>query len=87
MRISGVTMRFIAAAVLPLLLALASCTSTDYDLVETASISPKFQDMDPQDFGRITPHHHPVHGIDVSKWNGDIDFQSVKNSGVSFVFI
>jgi lysozyme len=86
-RIIGGTMRILAVAILPLLMALASCSSTDYDLVETASISPKFQDTDPQNFGKITPHHHPVHGIDVSKWNGEIDWMSVKNSGVSFVFI
>lgn len=87
-------MRFIAVAVLPMLMALASCSSTDYDLVETSSVSPsvssvkpKFDDTDPQDFGRITPHHHHIHGIDVSKWNGDIDWMTVKNSGVSFAFI
>ena len=86
-RIIGGTMRFLAVAILPMLMALASCSSTDYDLVETASISPKFHDTDPQNFGKITPHHHPVHGIDVSKWNGDINWTTVKNSGVSFAFI
>lgn len=80
-------MRFLALAVLPVLMALASCTSTEYDLLETASISPRFHDTDPQDFGSRTPHHHPVHGIDVSKWNGDIDWQKAKASGVSFVFM
>ena len=28
-----------------------------------------------------------IMGIDVSKWNGDIDWQAVKNSGVSYVII
>src|SRR3982750_2933147 len=87
LRIPGGTMRFIALAVLPLLLALASCSTTEYDLVETSSISPKFQDSDPQNFGRITPQHHPIHGVDVSKWNGDIDWVTARDSGVSFVFI
>ncbi len=74
-------------ALLPIASILSSCTSTDYDLVKTASIQPRFHDTDPQDFGGSTPHHHSVHGIDVSKWNGDIDWRKVKNSGVSFAFI
>lgn len=79
-------MRWIAL-VLPLLLALASCTTTEYDLVETASVSPRFHDKDPQDFGVRTPQHHPIHGIDISKWQGDVDFVKARDSGVSFVFI
>ena len=88
MRIFEGSMRRLALVILPLLLALASCTSTDYDLVETASIKPpRFQDKDPQDFGAKTPQHHPVHGIDISKWNGDVNFARARASGVSFVFI
>lgn len=30
---------------------------------------------------------YPIHGIDVSKWQGDIDWQAVKRSGVKFAFI
>ncbi|SMF71684.1 lysozyme [Xaviernesmea oryzae] len=65
------------------------CTSTDYDLMETASVKGmRFKDTDPQDFGRNHPGRHEVHGIDVSKWNGDgIDWATVKKSGIAFVFI
>jgi lysozyme len=80
-------MRRLALAILPLFLTLASCSTVEYDLVETASIKPQFHDKDPQDFGPKTPHHHPVHGIDVSKWNGDVNWQKARASGVSFVFI
>ena len=80
-------MRWLISAVIPLALALTSCTSTSYDLMETASIPARFKDNDPQDFGKTTPHHHKVHGIDVSKWNGDIDWRKVRASGVSFAFI
>ncbi|PST22157.1 glycoside hydrolase [Mesorhizobium plurifarium] len=80
-------MRRLLLALLPIATILSSCTSTDYDLVKTASIQPRFHDTDPQDFGDRTPHHHSVHGIDVSKWNGDIDWRKVKSSGVSFAFI
>ncbi|WEZ83068.1 GH25 family lysozyme [Rhizobium sp. 32-5/1] len=80
-------MRRLFLALMPLLTLISACTSTDYDLVKTASIPPRFHDKDPQDFGARTPHHHNVHGIDVSKWNGDIDWQTVRTSGVSFAFI
>lgn len=75
------------ALVLPLLMALASCSTTSYDVLQTASVAPRFQDKDPQDFGSRAPQHHPIHGIDVSKWQGDINFARARASGVSFVFI
>jgi lysozyme len=31
--------------------------------------------------------NHEIHGIDVSKWQGQIDWQAVRASGVSFAFI
>ena len=33
------------------------------------------------------PWHYAVHGIDVSKYQGDIDWHKAKTSGVSFAFI
>ena len=81
-------MRWPTLTLLPVLAALGACTSGSYDLLETASVkAPRFRDVDPQDFGSRTPHHHKVHGIDVSKWNGDVDWVKVRQSGVSFVFI
>ncbi|MFN7101884.1 MAG: GH25 family lysozyme [Pseudorhizobium sp.] len=69
-------------------LLLTGCSVTDYDSLSTASIvRPKFQDNDPVDFGARHPHRHDIHGIDVSKWNGDIDWKAAKRSGVSFAFI
>ena len=60
----------------------------DYDDLTTASIvRPKFQDNDPVDFCNKHPHRHDIHGIDVSKWTGDIDWRPAKGSGVSFAFI
>lgn len=80
-------MRRLFLALIPLALLLGGCTSVGYDLVETASIPMKFVDKDPQDFGPKHPQRHPVHGIDISKWQGDIEWQKVKDSGVSFAFI
>lgn len=48
---------------------------------------PRFADSDPQDFNGRTPHRHEVHGIDVSKWNGAVEWHSVRKSGVDFAFI
>ena len=33
------------------------------------------------------PHDYPVHGIDVSKFQGDIDWNAVASSGVKFAWI
>ena len=73
-------------ALLPLALLAGACSTTE-DLVSTAAVPPRFEDKDPQDFGRHTPHHHHVHGIDVSKWNGEIDWPAVRRSGVAFAFV
>ncbi|MBP1852356.1 glycoside hydrolase family 25 protein [Rhizobium halophytocola] len=80
-------MRWLLSAIIPIAILLSGCTSTSYDLIETSSISGRFKDNDPQDFGNYTPHRHKVHGIDISKWNGDIDWRKVRSSGVSFAFI
>ncbi|TWF54399.1 lysozyme [Neorhizobium alkalisoli] len=77
------------SALLAISLLTTACTSTDYDMMKTASIGKtKFKDNDPQDFGKDHPGRHEVHGIDLSKWNGsDIDWPTLKKSGVSFVFV
>ncbi|MBV8795476.1 MAG: glycosyl hydrolase family 25, partial [Hyphomicrobiales bacterium] len=33
------------------------------------------------------PHDYPIHGIDVSKFQGDIDWNAVASSGVKFAWI
>ena len=80
-------MRRLLLALLPLTMLLGGCTAVGYDMVETASISPRFRDTKPIDFGDKNPQRHQIHGIDISRWNGDIDWMSVRKSGVSFVFI
>lgn len=80
-------MRRLLLALLPLTMLLGGCTAVGYDMVETASISPRFHDTKPMDFGEKNPQRHQIHGIDISRWNGDIDWMSVRKSGVSFVFI
>jgi len=36
---------------------------------------------------RLKPKDYPIHGIDVSKFQGDIDWNAVANSGVKFAWI
>ena len=66
-----------------------ACGSPRTEVVSTRSAVtvPQFGDSDPHDWGRRTPWHYQVHGVDVSKWQGDIDWHRVAASGVSFAFI
>ena len=46
-----------------------------------------FGDYDPVDFGPKGPSRYPVHGIDVARFQGEIDWRRVALSGVAFAFI
>ena len=48
---------------------------------------PSFGDFDPHEWEGKRPGQYPVHGIDVSKYQGDIDWHGVRASGVGFAFI
>jgi len=48
---------------------------------------PKFGDSDPHPWDGRSPDDYPVHGIDVSRWQGEIDWHQVAHGGVSFAFI
>ncbi|WP_193175467.1 glycoside hydrolase family 25 protein [Oricola nitratireducens] len=47
----------------------------------------KFDDAKPVSFGRAAPKHFPVHGVDVSRWQGDIDWHTLRKQGANFAFI
>ncbi|MEO3998853.1 GH25 family lysozyme [Mesorhizobium sp. CAU 1732] len=49
--------------------------------------SPNFRDAHPMKFGKVTPAHHAVHGVDVSRWQGNIDWPKLRSQGANFVFI
>ena len=71
---------------------LVACTGGSGTVVDMrlAVEKPKFDDNDPVDleeWGGKYPWRYPVHGIDVAKWQGDIDWATAKRSGVSFAFI
>ncbi len=54
---------------------------------KVSGIPNRFSDIDPYDWSGLTPAHHPVHGIDVSRYQGDINWRKVRQSGVAFAFI
>ena len=56
-------------------LSLAGCAGTQLPLPPTAS------------FGGPLPDALAIHGIDVSKYQGDIDWSAVRDSGVQFAWI
>lgn len=48
---------------------------------------PRFDDADPHDWKRRRPSSYAVHGIDVSRWQGDIDWNKARRAGVTFAFM
>ncbi|CAM5771716.1 lysozyme [Labrys miyagiensis] len=49
--------------------------------------SRRFRDAKPINFGRASPRVFAVHGVDVSRWQGDIDWQTLRLQGANFAFI
>ncbi len=50
-------------------------------------VAQRFRDAKPIDFGRVTPQDHLVHGVDVSRWQGEIDWATLRSQGANFTFI
>lgn len=48
---------------------------------------PKFRDAKPIRFGRISPKQYAVHGVDVSRWQGNINWSKLRSHGANFAFI
>lgn len=70
--------------------AVAGCSQISYDFTESVLplTAPRFADNDPVDaFDGGAPHRYDIHGIDVSKYQGEIDWRKAKRSGVAFAFI
>lgn len=61
--------------------------SPGVDRTTPAIIFPDFGDDDPHEWEGRHPGHYPVHGLDVSRWQGPIDWRTAKASGVSFAFL
>ncbi|MEY8838104.1 GH25 family lysozyme [Cribrihabitans sp. XS_ASV171] len=48
---------------------------------------PDFDDADPHSWDGRGPDSYPIHGIDISRWQGEIDWPRARDAGVSFAFI
>ena len=46
-----------------------------------------FRDAHPINFGPRKPQHLAVHGVDVSRWQGEIDWEKLRRYGANFAYI
>ncbi|WP_373414543.1 GH25 family lysozyme [Ensifer aridi] len=49
--------------------------------------SHRFRDAKPINFGKRSPRKLAVHGVDVSRWQGDIDWVKLRTQGANFAYI
>lgn len=47
----------------------------------------KFTDRKPINFGKASPKHFAVHGVDVSRWQYDINWKQLRSRGANFTYI
>ena len=80
-----------AMRTLPLLLVLllAACGGTSRQAQEeTISVtSSNFSDTDPTDWTGRSPDRYPVHGVDLSRFQTQVDWTTARANGVNFAFI
>lgn len=55
--------------------------------INVSTINVRFDDSDRFDWEGTLPWQYPVHGIDVAKYQGDINWQAAWRGGVNFAFI
>lgn len=55
--------------------------------ISLSTLNVKFDDTDRYDWTSTKPWRYPIHGIDVSWFQGDIDWEQARASGVNFAFI
>ena len=67
-------MRIVLVAIAACLLMSCGGSRPEPQVGRASGIPVSFGDADPHDWSGITPSHYSVHGIDVSKYQGDIDW-------------
>ena len=72
---------------LALVAALGACTPATFDTSMFEQTQSRFLDRHPISFRAPQPVTLPVHGVDVAKWQGDIEWPKLRASGVRFAFI
>jgi lysozyme len=53
----------------------------------TRIYSHRFRDAKPINFGHASPRALAVHGVDVSRWQGQIDWATLRRQGANFAYI
>jgi len=82
----------IRALPLFLVLALAACgggspRDSAAPPAQVSVTSSNFDDHDPTDWTGRAPDRYPVHGIDISRFQPAVDWQTARANGVNFAFI
>lgn len=77
---------------LSLALLLSACMSAPRPAATTGNAqvsvtASNFSDADPHAWGRHGPHRHPVHGIDLARFQTSVDWPTARANGVNFAFI
>ncbi len=79
-----------------LIVLMASCSApkqtqklqeVNYTKPTKATSNPRFDDSDPFEWAGRKPWSYPVHGIDVARYQSDINWSQVRRSGVTFAYI
>lgn len=79
--------------ILVLMLPLAACAGGALDLADlvpspgTTSQGPRFQDSNPHEWESRAPWTYPIHGTDVSKYQGVVNWGALAEAGIAFAFI
>jgi lysozyme len=55
--------------------------------INVSTTNVRFDDVDRFEWQSTRPWQYPIHGVDVSKFQGDIDWSTAGRSGVNFAFI
>lgn len=80
--------RFWLLSLAALLLACAPAPVVVESVSLSESSAPRFADSDPvSDWGGRPPWRYDVHGLDVSRFQNEIDWRMVARSGIRFAFI
>ena len=87
--LDSLTYKFYLVAAIGALLLISGCTSLDYEFTSSAiGGKHKYGDSDPvHEWEGGAPHSKPVHGVDVSKYQGDLNWQNIRRNGIDFAFI
>ncbi|MDB6182386.1 GH25 family lysozyme [Paracoccus fistulariae] len=82
-------MRILTKFMLGLMLVLAVACSRTPTRAPSAGpgANPQLGDSRPHSWTSGSPYGQAVHGIDISRWQGNIDWNRVRGSGISFAFI